>query len=359
MRRVRLRGGVCGGRFGQLQEDILQAHGLGAQGQHRAAGLGQRQRQRAAQVGAGLADGGKADLAAFFGGDAQVAEARHRRGGGQYGLTAALRRGRDGAPGGQAAGEFFRRALRDEFAVRDDEHAVADGLYLAEDMAGQNDGVRLAQVVDEGADLDHLRRVQADGRLVQDDDLGRAQQRRRNADALAVAFRQVADEPPLHTLQPGAGRGFFYRRSAGGLFALALELRHKQQVFLHGHVLVERRLFRQVTDARLGLHRLGGDVVPVHLHGAGRGRQIPRDDVHGGGFARAVGAQQAVDAAILHGEADIIHRDVAAVTLCQMFDFDQSGTPSPFSCIVTAGAAPAPGQVPPAPAYGCYYTGKL
>ena len=95
-------------------------------------------------------------------------------------------------------------------------------------MAGQNDGVCLAQVVDEGADLDHLRRVQADGRLVQDDDLGRAQQRRRNADALAVAFGQVADEPPLHTLQPGAGRGFFYRRSAGDLFALALELRHKQ-----------------------------------------------------------------------------------------------------------------------------------
>ena len=71
-------------------------------------------------------------------------------------------------------------------------------------------------------------------------------------------------------------------------------------------------------------------------HGAVGGRQIAGEDVHGSGFARAVRPQQAVDAAILNGKADIIHRRMAAVTLCQMFDLDQ-GCISPFvyrDCIV-------------------------
>lgn len=85
-----------------------------------------------------------------------------------------------------------------------------------------------------------------------------------------------------------------------------------------------------------GLSRGGlvGDVVAVDFDRTVRGRNVAGNNVHGGRFARAVGAEQAVDAAILHGEADVVHRGVAAVALCQMLYFDQSAH-SPFHFIMS------------------------
>ena len=201
-------------------------------------------------------------------------------------------------------------------------------------MAGQDDRVGLAQVADEGADLDHLRRVQADGGLIQNDDLRCAEQRSGNTHTLTVALGQVADQALLHALQARAGRGV---RHCGGtirLFAGALQLGNEQQILLHGHLLIQRRQLRQVTDAGLGRGGLVGDVVAVDFDRAVRGRNVAGNNVHGGRLARTVGAEQAIDAAILHGEADVVHRGVAAVALCQMLYFDQSAH-SPFHFIMS------------------------
>jgi len=48
--------------------------------------------------------------------------------------------------------------------------------------------VLLAKLADQVADLDDLQRVKAHGGLIQNDDLGIAQQRLSDADALLVAF---------------------------------------------------------------------------------------------------------------------------------------------------------------------------
>ena len=58
----------------------------------------------------------------------------------------------------------------------------------------------LPQLPDQVADFNDLKRVKADGRLVQNDDFGIAQQRLRNTDALLVAFGQRRD--PLATYIP-------------------------------------------------------------------------------------------------------------------------------------------------------------
>ena len=63
--------------------------------------------------------------------------------------------------------------------------------------------------------------------------------------------------------------------------------------------------------------------MAVNGNGAARGRKIPGDHVHCGGFAGAVGPQQAVNTAVLHSEADIIDRGVFSVTLGQLLAFDQ------------------------------------
>ena len=316
-----------------MQEYILQAHRLGAQAQHRAARLSQRQRERTAQVGARRADGGEADLAALLVGDTQFGQAGHLACSGHNGLAAALCRGGDRALGGQLGGQLLRCALRHEPAVGNDEHPVTDGLDLAQNMAGQDDRVGLAQVADEGADLDHLRRVQADGGFIQNDDLRRAEQRSGNTHTLTVALGQVADQALLHALQARAGRGVLHCGGTIRLFAGALQLGNEQQILLHGHILIQRRQLRQVADAGLGRGGLVGNVVAVDFDRAVRGRNVAGNNVHGGGLARAVGAEQAVDAAILHGEADVVHRGVAAVALCQMLYFDQSAH-SPFHFVI-------------------------
>ena len=84
--------------------------------------------------------------------------------------------------------EGVRRAVGHKAAVVDDDHALADRLHLRQDVGGKNDRVALAEALDQVADLDDLLRVEADGRLVQNQDGRVAEQRLRDADALLVAL---------------------------------------------------------------------------------------------------------------------------------------------------------------------------
>ena len=183
--------------------------------------------------------------------------------------------------------------------------------------------MRLAQLPDEVADLDDLRGVQPHGGLIQNDELRTAQQRLRNANALTVALGQAADDPGQHFFQPGAAGS-----SQHLLLALRtldpLELCHKVQILLHGHFRVERRLLRQVAYTGFGLLCLLRQTEPGHLHLALGGCQIAGEDIHNGGFARAVGPQQAVDLAVRHRKREILHGRAAAVGLAQVRNFDHS-----------------------------------
>ena len=183
--------------------------------------------------------------------------------------------------------------------------------------------MRLAQFPDEVADLDDLRGVQTHGRLVQNDELRAAQQRLCNAHPLTVALGQTADDPGQHFFQPGTAGS-----SQHLLFALRvlypLELCHKVQILLHGHFRVERRLLRQVAHTGFGLLCLLRQTESGYLHLALSGGKIAGKDIHNGGFARAVGPQQAVDLAIRHRKREILHGRAAAVGLAQVRNFDHS-----------------------------------
>ena len=99
-----------------------------------------------------------------------------------------------------------------------DQDLLADCLHLTEDMAGQDDRMCPAQLPDELADLDDLCRVQADRRLVQNDEPGTAQQCLCNANPLLVALGKAADEPGHHLIQPGAPGGLLHLLAALGFF---------------------------------------------------------------------------------------------------------------------------------------------
>jgi hypothetical protein len=201
--------------------------------------------------------------------------------------------------------------------------------------------VRLAQLPDEVADLDNLCGVQPYGGFIQNDELRAAQQRLRDAHPLTIALGQAADDPGQHFFQPGAvGSGQHL------LFALRvlypLKLCHKVQILLHGHFRVERRLLRQVAHTGLGLLRLLRQTEAGYLYLALGGRQIAGEDIHNGGFARAVWPQQAVDLAIRHHKREILHSRAAAVGLVQVRNFDHSKLSFYFrSCFVESGVEPA------------------
>src|SRR5450432_1052841 len=93
-----------------------------------------------------------------------------------------------------ALAQVLRRAVGDELAAADDDDAAAGGLHLGEDVRREDDGLLAPDLLDERADLDDLVGVEAARRLVEDEDVRVVEHGLREAEALAVALRQLADE---------------------------------------------------------------------------------------------------------------------------------------------------------------------
>ena len=185
----------------------------------------------------------------------------------------------------------------------------------------------LAQLLDQAADLNHLSRVQAHGGLIQDDDLRTAQQCSGQAHALTVALGQVLDQPVLHLRKTGAVHGLLHLGGAVGLLYL-FQLGHEHQILPGSHIHIQGRLLGQIAHTCLRRAGLLQNVVSVDGHGAAGGGKITGQNIHRGGFARAVGAQQSIYDTLLHFKRDVIHRKMAAITLGEMLHLNQkSHTP--------------------------------
>src|SRR5438552_12703872 len=103
-----------------------------------------------------------------------------------------------------AAGHVREQVLDDDPPVVDDHDLVADLRHLGEDVGRQDDRPLPAERLDQAPDLDDLPRVEPDRRLVEHEDGRVVDQCLREADALAEALREVAEEPVPHA--PEAAR---------------------------------------------------------------------------------------------------------------------------------------------------------
>ena len=177
----------------------------------------------------------------------------------------------------------------------------------------------LAKVAEEVSDLDDLLRVKADGRLVENDDLGRADESLRNADTLAVALREIFDQTFVDVADLDDLADLLEVLLAVEL--AALEIVVEDEIFLDGHIEVERRLLGQIADVLLGFERIVKDVDARNRDVARGRREITRQNVHRRTLARTVGAKQADDLPLFDLEADVIHRTIRAVILYQMLNF--------------------------------------
>jgi len=148
-------------------------------------------------------------------------------------------------------------------------------------------------------------RVQACGRLVENEQVRVVDQRLGQADAALHALGVFADGSALHRFQTDHLQQHVDALVAG-VAVLVEQSAVVFQRFPGVEEPVEIRLFRQVADAFLG-----GDVrgqFAEHRDPAGRGKQQPEQDFDGGRLARAVGPQQAEHLVRLDVQVELIDR---------------------------------------------------
>ena len=168
----------------------------------------------------------------------------------------------------------------------------------------------------------NLLRIQPDRRLVKNQNRGVADKSLRNAHSLLVALGQIPDEPFPHMRNAGDFTDFrqMLVPLQGGVFQVINEI----QIFLHGHVHIQRGLFRQKTDLLLCFQRILQNVHTVDFRFAGTAGKVSAENVHGGGFTGTVRTQKANDFAVVNFKTDVVYRFDPAILLCEMLNFDHT-----------------------------------
>ena len=186
-----------------------------------------------------------------------------------------------GRPG--AALERGDLPLVDDLSRSHDRHSVAHVLYLGQQVTGQQHGHALVgQTPDQQPHVPHSRRVQAGGRLVEQQQPRLAKQRRRNPQPLAHAVRVAADP----VLGP-----------AGELHRLQRGIDPAGEIGIEGRRLNEPGHPLERMDA---LHR----VAAEQAHASLRGPDQPQHHAQRSCLARSVGPQIAVHVAGLYRQVD-------------------------------------------------------
>ncbi|VFA81503.1 Uncharacterised protein [Gordonia paraffinivorans] len=194
-------------------------------------------------------------------------------------------------PAPRAGQQFGLGALGDDPAASDDDDVVGDDLDLVEQMRRQQHcAAAIGVVPQQGSHPVDARRVEAVGRLVEDEDLRVAQQRGRDTETLPHAEGVVADSSP----------GFF--RCEADQFEHLVDTLGADA---HGHGGQPQDLgagpagvLRRGVEEHADLGRRVGDgpvVDAVELRRARRGRGEPGDDPHGRRLAGAVRSEEAGD----------------------------------------------------------------
>ena len=218
---------------------------------------------------------------------------------------------------GHACRDRLQRSLRLELPVRDD-HGVVDGLgHLGQQVRRHQDGAPLAgQVAHEVAQPGDALGVESVGGLVEDQDVGVADQRAGQFQPLPHAHGEPAD------LAPGVGgQPDQVQHHVGPGFVVAPGPGHHAQMGAGSPGRVEAGRLQDRPD-RAG--RVG--QVPVELPADGgapgiRGDQ-PEQHPQGGRLARAVGPEEAGDPSRLDHEVQMVDGQHRPEVLGQPRDLD-------------------------------------
>ena len=202
--------------------------------------------------------------------------------------------------------QLVGRALRDLAAAVDDRDPVGELIGLVEVLRGQQDRAAVGdQVPDRVPHLAAGARVQAGGRLVEEDQRRPRDQARREVQPAPHAARELRQRPVGGLLEPelleqAAARSREPRPSA------ALQASEQPQVLAGREVLVDRRVLAGDADQLADTMRLAGDVDAEDPRLARVDRQQRREHPQHRGLAGAVRSEDAEDLALAHLEVDAV-----------------------------------------------------
>ena len=202
-------------------------------------------------------------------------------------------------------------------------NAVA-ALRLVHEMGGdENCHAVVAREIDQRAPERVARdRVDARGRLVEDEDGGLVQHRDRELKPLLDAERQAVRPRVDHGLQIVALEELFEPRR-NLLRRQVIELSVQLEILPDRQFAVEREGLRHVADVAPRLHVARTHRLAEQLARAAARRQEARQHLHRRRLAAAVGAEKAEDLAAGNSEADVIDRDEVAELPGQPFGLDR------------------------------------
>ena len=170
----------------------------------------------------------------------------------------------------------------------DDADGVADLLHLFEEVGAEEDGdVAGLEVEDEVADLTRAEGVNPGGGFVEDEQAGGLDEGLGEADALQHPLGVTGEAASARFGEGGEFEEFF--NAFGELGALhPAEFAVEFEGLASGEVFVEVGVLGEVADVFAGVGFEG--VFAKDFASAAGGCEEAKESLHGGGFARAVGA---------------------------------------------------------------------
>ena len=222
--------------------------------------------------------------------------------------------------------QLVGRALRDDGPVVDDRDALRHAIRFVHVVRREEHRhlLRLVQIPDLRPELVPALGVEAEGRLVEEDDLRRVQEAARDLEppshaAGELLHQRVAaipelEEPqqPLAALEPD-------------LAGHVVEQRVHLHVLPRGQVAVEARILEDDAELRPGGVRVRRRIQPVEPHRAARRPEQRRHHLDRGGLPGAVRTEEGEDLAAADFERHALDRLDVAEGLAEIGDGNHGG----------------------------------
>ena len=221
--------------------------------------------------------------------------------------------------------KLFERTLGDELAAVNDGDVGAEALDDLEHVGGEKDGRAAGdhalQHGFEGACGDG---IDAFEWLVEEEDFRTVDDGGGEGEFLLHAVGEVGDEFFLL-----AGEAHELEQLLGALEGCgaieAVHLAYEAEVLGRGETAEERHALGNDADVALELGGVCGEVLAENADAAGGGCEQAGEHFDGGGFARAVGAQEAEELSGGYGEIDILNCSKFAEAASERGRFDGQG----------------------------------
>ena len=217
-----------------------------------------------------------------------------------------------------AAPELGRGVDGEHAAAGDDPDPVGELLGLVEVVRGQHDGRAVAgQPGDQPPEVAPRLGVEPGGRLVEEEQLGPADDAERDVEAAPLPARELRGAAVALLRQPDGLEDLV------DVAGVPIDLRGAGDHLAHRQQVESLRALEHDAQPLPPVEPSGLGVLPQDAHLAAVAAAEPLEDLHGRGLPGAVGAEQREDLSVVDLEVDAGDGGDAPIALVQALDLDR------------------------------------